>query len=195
MRLSVVNPSAVRWLGTVLDRRPDRLFQNYLTEFVCPSKPVRCPLARNGTRSTARQIVSKLPNRIRLSVVNLSAVRWLGTMLDRRPDRLFQNYLTEFVCPSSTCPPSVGSERCSIDGQTDCFKTNRIRLSMMSVLLHWVILLCGHFFLLSRLEDVGLAKHQSPERGFWRERRKDFFLNFGCFRVVEENLLSTLPGR
>ena len=30
-------------------------------------------------------------NRIRLSVVNPSAVLWLGTTLNGRPDRLFQN--------------------------------------------------------------------------------------------------------
>ena len=40
--------------------------------------------ARNGARRPDRSVKK---NRIRLSVVNASAVRWLGTNGDRRPDR------------------------------------------------------------------------------------------------------------
>ena len=48
IRQSVINPSAVRRLGTELDGQTDK---SKRTEFVCPSSarhPVRCPMAPNG---------------------------------------------------------------------------------------------------------------------------------------------------
>jgi hypothetical protein len=95
----------------------------------------------------------------RLSVVNpSSAVRWLAER--RSTARQIQSKSTEFVCPSSARPLSAGSEQRStvrqiqskstefvclsstrplstwlgtaLDGQTDCVKTNRIRLSVVN---------------------------------------------------------------
>ena len=94
-------------------RWPDRLYVSKLKEFVCPSST---PLSTGSERcSTARQIVSKLTdfvcpssadcfktNRIRLSVINPSAVRWLGTVLDGQTDCFKTNRIRLSVINPST---------------------------------------------------------------------------------------------
>jgi hypothetical protein len=59
IRLSVVNPSAVRWLGTALDGQIDCVKTNRIRLSVVDPSAVR----RSEQRSTARQIVSKLTAR------------------------------------------------------------------------------------------------------------------------------------
>ena len=64
--------------------------------------PSRSPLARNGAvtgseRSSTARRISENEHRICLSVVNLSAVRWLGSVLDGRQ---IVSKQTEFVRPS-----------------------------------------------------------------------------------------------
>jgi hypothetical protein len=80
IRLSIVNPSTVRWLGTALDSQTDsvkknrirlsvvnpstiagserrstaRQIQSKRTEFVCPSSTRSLSLARNGARQPDR---------------------------------------------------------------------------------------------------------------------------------------------
>ena len=76
IRLSVVIPSAVRWLGT---RSTARQISEKEQNSSVRRHPVRCPLARNVLDGQTNSVKK---NRIRLSVVIPSAVRWLGTALD-----------------------------------------------------------------------------------------------------------------
>jgi hypothetical protein len=67
-------------------------------------------------------------NRIRLSAVNPSAVRWHGTALDGQTDCVKTNRIRLSVVN----PSAVRWLGTTLDGQTDCVKTNRIRLSAVN---------------------------------------------------------------
>jgi hypothetical protein len=45
IRLSVVNPSAIRWLGTALDGQTDSVKKDRIRLSIVNRQPVRCPLS------------------------------------------------------------------------------------------------------------------------------------------------------
>jgi hypothetical protein len=116
----------VRCLGSAFDGQTDKPKR---TEFVWRRQPVRCPLNQNSARRPNRLCQN---NRIRLSVVNPSAVRSpLARNGARRPDRLCQNEQNSSVrrqpvrCPSS---------RNCVRRPDRSVKQNRICLSVVSEL-------------------------------------------------------------
>ena len=104
-------------------RRPDRFSQNEQNssvrrQAICPHTPER--LALDGQTDLFKM------KRICLSVVNPSAVRWLGTTLDGRPDRFSQEEQNSSVRHQPVeLSQNPGT---ALDGQTHSVKKNRIRL-------------------------------------------------------------------
>jgi hypothetical protein len=124
IRLTVVDPSAVRWLETVLDGQTDCVKTNRIRLSVVDPSAVRWPeTVLDGQTDCVKT------NRIRLSVVYPSAVRWLETALDGQTDCCVRTNRIRLpvINPSADRWPET-----VLDGQTDCVKTNRIRLSVVT---------------------------------------------------------------
>jgi hypothetical protein len=90
-----------------------------------PRQPVIGPLAR--TTLDGQTDCFKI-DRICLSVVNPSSVRWLGSTLDGQTDC----FKIDRICLSVVNPSSVRWLGTTLYGQTDCFKIDRICLSVVN---------------------------------------------------------------